>query len=72
MDFVSEMKAKAEKAHKRLVLPEGTDERIVRAARIILDERLASSVTLIGKKADIHEFAKTEGIDLDGIDIICP
>ena len=72
MDFVSEMKAKAVKAHKRLVLPEGTEERTIRAAKILHDENLASSVTLIGKKADIHEFAKVEGIDLEGIDIICP
>ncbi|MCL2266262.1 MAG: phosphate acetyltransferase [Treponema sp.] len=72
MDFVSEMKAKAAKARKRLVLPEGTEERIVRAAKILLNEDLVSSVTLIGRKADIHEFAKVKGIDLDGIDIICP
>ncbi|MDR2964958.1 MAG: phosphate acetyltransferase [Treponema sp.] len=72
MNFIIDMKAKASAALKRLVLPEGTDKRIVRAARIILDERLASSVALLGKAADIQEAARTEGVDLGGIDIISP
>jgi len=71
MDFVSEMKAKAASSPKRLVLPEGTEERIVRAARTLLDEKLASSVILLGKIADVQEAAKAEGVDLNGIDVIC-
>ncbi|MCL2214891.1 MAG: phosphate acetyltransferase [Treponema sp.] len=70
MDFVSEMKAKAAKNPKRLVLPEGSEERIIRTARILMDEKLASSVTLLGKAADIQDFARTQGIDIDDIDII--
>jgi len=72
MDFVSEMKAKAAATPKRLVLPEGTEDRIIRTARLLLDEKLASSVTLLGKVADIQEIAMTEGVDLQGIDIIHP
>jgi len=72
MDFISEMKAKAAAAPKRLVLPEGTEERIIRTARILLDDKLAASVTLLGKIGDIQEVAMTEGIVLDGIDIIHP
>jgi len=72
MDFVTEMKNKASSAPRRLVLPEGTDQRIIRAARIVTDERIASSVTLLGKISDIQEAAKTEGIDLNGINIISP
>ncbi|MCL2441641.1 MAG: phosphate acetyltransferase [Treponema sp.] len=72
MDFVSEMKAKAASSPKRLVLPEGTDERIIRTARILLDEKLAASVTLLGKITDIQEIAVAEGVDLDGINIIHP
>jgi len=70
MDFVKIMKAKAASAPKRLVLPEGSDERIIRTARIIMDEKLASSVTLLGNIADIQEFAKSEGINLDDIEVI--
>jgi len=71
MDFVSEMKAKAASSPKKLVLPEGTEERIIRTARILIDEKIASNVTLLGKIADIQEAAKADGVDLNGIDIIC-
>ncbi|MDR0321434.1 MAG: phosphate acetyltransferase [Treponema sp.] len=72
MDFVSEMKARAVSAPKRLVLPEGTEERIIRTARILMDEKIAASVTLLGNSADIQELALSEGINLDDIDIIHP
>ncbi|MDR2542916.1 MAG: phosphate acetyltransferase [Treponema sp.] len=72
MDFVKEMKAKAVSASKKLVLPEGTDKRIIRAARILMDEKIAASVTLLGSIDDIKEIADSEGIDLYGIDIVFP
>ncbi|MCL2265242.1 MAG: phosphate acetyltransferase [Treponema sp.] len=70
MDFVSKMKAKAASAPKRLVLPEGSEERVIRTARILIDEKLASRVTLLGNIADIQELAMSEGIDLGDIEII--
>jgi len=72
MDFVSIMKAKAAGALKKLVLPEGSEERTIRAARILVDEKLASSVTLLGNTADIQETAMKEGVDLDGIALLHP
>ncbi|MCL2411792.1 MAG: phosphate acetyltransferase [Treponema sp.] len=72
MDFVTEMKAKAVSASKKLVLPEGTDKRIIRAARVLMDEKIAASVTLLGSIADIQEAASSEGIDLYGINIVFP
>jgi len=72
MDFVMNMKAKAKAAPKRLVLPEGTDIRIIRAARTLMDEKIAAGVTLLGKVADVQEAAKTEGIDLYDIHVISP
>lgn len=70
MDFVTKMKAKAASAPKRLVLPEGSEERIIRTARILIDEKLASKVTLLGNIANIQELAMSEGISLDDIEII--
>jgi phosphate acetyltransferase len=72
MSFVIKMKNKAISSPKRLILAEGTDERVIRAARIILDERIAAGVTLLGKITDIEENAKTEGVDLKGINVISP
>jgi len=72
MDFVSVMKTKAASALKRLVLPEGNEERTIRAARILMDEKLAASVTLLGNIADIREAAMKEGVDLEGIALVHP
>ena len=72
MNFVMDMKAKAISVPRRLVLPEGTEPRILRSARILLDERIASVVTLLGKVADIQEAARAEGVDLKGIQIVSP
>jgi len=72
MNFVMEMKAKAISAPRRLVLPEGTEPRIIRAARTLIDERIAASVTLLGKIAEIQDAARTEGVDLNGIQITSP
>ena len=72
MDFVKDMKAKAKSLKNRLVLAEGTEPRTIRAARIILDEDLAASVTLVGKESDVQEIALKEGVDLSGINIVNP
>ncbi|MDR1420674.1 MAG: phosphate acetyltransferase [Treponema sp.] len=72
MDFVKEMREKARKMGKHLVLPEGTESRTIRAARIIIDEKLASSVTLVGKEQAVREAAKKEGVDLAGITVTDP
>ncbi len=72
MDFVKDMRAKAVSLRKRLVLPEGTEARTVKAARIILDEKLAVQVSLIGKEAAVREVAEKEGVSLAGIMVTDP
>ena len=72
MSFETEMKAKARAMQKRLVLPEGTETRTIKAARILLDEQLLASVYLLGKTEDIKKAAASQGIDLKGIEIIEP
>ena len=72
MDFVNVMKAKAKTLQKILVLPEGTEPRTIKAARILLDERLAAGVTLLGKVEDIEKTAAKEGVDLGGINLVFP
>jgi phosphate acetyltransferase len=72
MDFVKEMRAKAKSLKKRLVLPEGTEGRTIKAARILVDEGLAAAVTLVGKEGDIQAAAGKEGVTLEGILIVNP
>ncbi len=72
MNFVEVMKKKAGALQNQLVLPEGSEERTVAAAAQIIKEKLAASVTLLGKKADIEKVAAAKGVSLAGINIIDP
>jgi len=72
MDFVKEMKAKAKSLQKKLVLPEGTEPRTIKAARALMDEGLAKSVALLGKTDAINAVASREGVKLDGITVTDP
>ncbi len=65
--FVEQAKAKA----GSVVLPEGTDERIVQAARQIKDDGIADPI-LLGPADEVQEAAKQAGVSLDGIRVIDP
>ncbi len=68
MDSIKE-KAKADVKH--ILLPEGSEERTVQAARIITDEKIAK-VTLLGDEEEIKKVAEKFNVCLCGIDIINP
>ncbi|NLD82502.1 MAG: phosphate acetyltransferase, partial [Smithella sp.] len=70
--FVESMKAKAKAAGKKLVLAEGTEPRTVKAAKAILDEKIASEVYLVGNKDAIAKVAAEQGVKLDGLSLIDP
>lgn len=72
MTFAEKMKEKAIAAQKSLVLPEGLEPRTVKAARMILDQKIASSVTLIGNEKEVRSNAAKLGVDLAGISIVDP
>ena len=72
MTFAEKMCFIAQNKQKKIVLPEGTEPRVQAAARIILDQKLASKVTLIGKISDIKQVAKENSIDLTNIELIEP
>ncbi|MDD3725777.1 MAG: phosphate acyltransferase, partial [Candidatus Ratteibacteria bacterium] len=61
----------AKRANKRVVFPEGADERIQKAAEVLKKEGIASPV-LIGNTGELTSLASQRGIDLTGIDIIDP
>lgn len=62
-------KAKAKKQH--IVLPEGTGERIMRAADVLL-RRGVVDVTLLGKENDIRTKMSQFGLELEGVHIVEP
>jgi phosphate acetyltransferase len=56
---------------RRIVLPEGMDDRILRAADIIRRREVAL-ITLLGPSGPIRDRAAALGLDIDGVDIIDP
>jgi len=62
-------RAKADRQH--IVLPEGEEERILRASEILL-RRGVVDITLLGNPAEIRNKIAALGINLEGIQIIDP
>jgi phosphate acetyltransferase len=71
MNIISKIREKAKKRKKRVVLPEGTDERMIKAAKIILDEKIAD-VTLLGSPDEIRKLAVANGLSLNQVEVIEP
>lgn len=61
----------AQKHRQHIVLPEGTEERILRASEILL-RRGVAEITLLGNPDEIRGLASNLGLDLSGIEIIDP
>lgn len=72
MELLEQIKMNARRHNKRIVLPEGTEERTIKAADAVLAENIAR-IVLIGNPAEIRSLA--ESFDLKNIgkaDIIDP
>jgi phosphate acetyltransferase len=72
MDFLTEMIEKAKSKQKKLVLPEGTDLRTLKAAKLIVEAGFAASVTVVGKESEVQKLAATGGVNLAGVNILDP
>lgn len=72
MNFVELQKFYAKKKQKRIVLPEGSERRILRAAKILINEGIAKEVVLLGKIQEIEATAFEEKIDLGAFKLIDP
>jgi malate dehydrogenase (oxaloacetate-decarboxylating)(NADP+) len=62
---------KAQRSPKRIVFPEGEEEAILRAAQIIIDDRIAKPI-LLGDVKEIKAKIETLGLDLEGAEFIHP
>lgn len=69
--FEYELIMRAKSNRKHIVLPEGNEERILRAAEILL-RRDAVEITLLGEKNEIHKKIATFGLDLGNVDVENP
>ena len=71
MSFIEEIKERARKDIKTILLPEAEDIRTLEATKMVLEEKYAK-VILIGNKERILNKAKENNIDISGAEIIEP
>ncbi|RKZ00287.1 MAG: phosphate acetyltransferase, partial [Ignavibacteriae bacterium] len=69
--FLEEIKNKAIKLNKTIVLPESHDERVLKAAEILTREKIVSVITL-GNDDRVRSDAKKSDVDLTGVRVIDP
>ncbi len=72
MEIIQKIKAAAQKQQKKIVLPEAYDERVLRAAEMAINEKLAS-IILIGDPVKIKADAQKLGLkNIEQITIVNP
>jgi phosphate acetyltransferase len=71
IQLLEEIKNKAIKLNKTIVLPESHDERVLKAAEILAREKIVSVITL-GNDDRVRSDAKKIDVDLTGIRVIDP
>ena len=71
MELLDQIKSKARQLQNRIVLAEGTELRTLKAAEIIINEKLAR-IILLGNPDKIEEITFKEGINVSGAEIIDP
>jgi len=71
MGLIEALKSKAKEVKKTVVLPEGDEQRTVKAASIIIEEGLAD-VVLVGNEDKIRSVAADQNADISDVRIINP
>ncbi|MCK4663165.1 MAG: phosphate acetyltransferase [Bacteroidales bacterium] len=72
MDLLTKIKEKAKKLNKRIVLPEGTEERTLKAANELLKDKIVQ-VILIGNPDEIKSMSKNLNLSyIDNATIVDP
>jgi phosphate acetyltransferase len=70
-NLLSSLRERAALNPKRIVYPEGLDARVLKAARIVADSRIAQPV-LLGKTDELSAAAQSAGVSLKGISVAQP
>lgn len=71
MPFLDTLFAKAAALQRTIVFPDATDERTLRAARILADKAIVKPA-LVGKHSDITALASAKSISLAGVEVLDP
>jgi phosphate acetyltransferase len=71
MNRILALREKAKKEKRKIVLPEGNDIRVLTGASYLVSHDLVE-VLLLGRKKEMEELARANGISLEGIELIDP
>jgi phosphate acetyltransferase len=71
MDFIEDIKQRARKEIKKIVLPEASDLRTIKAAAMALKEEYAE-IVLIGDENQINKLSKDNNLDISKATIVDP
>lgn len=71
MNVMESIFERAKAAGKRIVLPEGTEPRVIKAAAEVVALGIAKPI-LLGNEAKIRDLAASDGVDLTGVEIVDP
>jgi len=70
-ELLRQLVLKARQVSPRIVLPEGTNETVLHACVMLMDEGIACPV-LLGNETQVREVAERLGIDLGGVAVVDP
>ena len=70
-NLIDDIKAIARQLKKHIILPDAMDERVIQAARIIVNEKIAN-ISLIGSEEAIRSKAQQLGVSLENVCIVDP
>jgi phosphate acetyltransferase len=71
MEILKRVFQNAQKYQKRIILPEGSETRILLATEIVLSQKLAQ-IILLGNPEEINRIAKEIGVNIEGVTIVDP
>ena len=71
MKFINRIYQQAAEDKKVIVLPEGNDERMIKAIPTIVDQDIAN-IILLGEKDEVEALAQKNDVDLTSIEVINP
>ncbi len=71
-DFRNKILDIVKSSPRRLVLPEGEDRRVLKAAEMIIKEKFTSELIVMGKPQEMEVAARKEGISLAGVTLMDP
>lgn len=71
MTLLEQIRQKAQEKFKTIVLPEGTEERTLKAVETLIKEKIANPI-LLGDEEAVKAKAQQVGADISGVEIVNP